>query len=150
MTADTIAQFLTDDHRACDGQLAAVEAHVQQKRWAEAAAAWTTFEQALRCHFAREEQVLFPAFEQTTGQRGGPTTVMRMEHEQMRALLGPLGTAVRGQQARAFLDAAESLLLLIQQHNMKEEQILYPMCDRFLADGAGMRQKLAALRPDQG
>ncbi|TRZ68118.1 MAG: hemerythrin domain-containing protein, partial [Rhodocyclaceae bacterium] len=28
---------------------------------------------------------------------------------------------------------AETLLILMQQHNMKEENILYPMCDQALA-----------------
>ena len=34
---------------------------------------------------------------------------------------------------RTDLDA-ETLLIMTQQHNMKEENILYPMCDQHLAD----------------
>lgn len=31
-------------------------------------------------------------------------------------------------------DAAETLLFLMQQHNSKEETVLYPMADRMLSD----------------
>lgn len=149
MTAASISQFLTDDHRGCDEHFAEVETLVQKKDWAGAAAAFATADARLRCHLDREEQILFPAFEQVTGMRSGPTAVMRMEHEQMRALLGPLGTAVRDRDGTRCLDFVESLLLLIQQHNMKEEQVLYPMCDQVLRDGAGMMQKLGQLQPDR-
>jgi iron-sulfur cluster repair protein YtfE (RIC family) len=29
---------------------------------------------------------------------------------------------------------AETLLIMMHQHNMKEENVLYPMCDRHLKD----------------
>ena len=32
----------------------------------------------------------------------------------------------------AFLSLAESMMILLQQHNMKEEQMLYAMCDAVL------------------
>ena len=32
----------------------------------------------------------------------------------------------------AYLSLAESMMILLQQHNMKEEQMLYAMCDRML------------------
>lgn len=150
MDQHELAAFLTSDHRHCDEHLATVEAHVQGRRWADAAAAWTAFERATRCHLAREEEILFPAFEQQTGHRGGPTMVMRMEHEQMRSLLGPLAAAVAQRDERRFLDLSETLMLLIQQHNMKEEQMLYPMCDQVLTDKAALCQRFAALKADQG
>ncbi|MBZ0152981.1 MAG: hemerythrin domain-containing protein [Planctomycetes bacterium] len=150
MASQAIVSFLTADHRHCDEQLATFEALVQQRNWPAAAAAWRSFELATRCHFDREEQVLFPAFERATGHAGGPTMVMRMEHEQMRALLGPLATAVAAHDEHRCLDLSESLMLLIQQHNMKEEQVLYPMCDQVLGEPAAMCRQLEALRPDRG
>lgn len=150
MVPPAIASFLTADHRHCDEQLADVEALVQQRAWPAAEAVWRRFEQATRCHFDREEQVLFPAFERATGHAGGPTMVMRMEHEQMRALLGPLATAIAAHDTRRCLDLSESLMLLIQQHNMKEEQVLYPMCDQVLAEPAAVCRELEALQPDRG
>jgi hypothetical protein len=58
---------------------------------------------------------------------------MRLEHEQMRQLLGPLQHAAGGRDEAEYLAVSETLLLLMQQHNTKEEGILYPMADRILA-----------------
>jgi hemerythrin-like domain-containing protein len=146
----SIAAFMTEDHRACDSQIASVEACVQQQQWADAAVAWRKFEQAMRCHFTREEQLLFPAFENATGNRQGPTAVMRMEHEQMRAMFATIDDAVRMQDKKRCLGMSDTLMVLMQQHNMKEEQILYPMCDRMVPEGGAMVAKLEALQPDQG
>jgi iron-sulfur cluster repair protein YtfE (RIC family) len=46
----------------------------------------------------------------------------------------------------------ETLLIMMQQHNMKEEHVLYPMCDQHLADLADvllpkLRQQLDVSRP---
>lgn len=131
----TLAAILTHDHRRCDECLATLEGSVQGGRWAEAQGAGDLFARALRAHLQAEEQVLFPAFERATGQRGGPTMMMRMEHDQMRGLLDALDAALRTKDAGTCMDLSDTLMVLIQQHNMKEEQVLYPMCDQVLAAG---------------
>jgi hemerythrin-like domain-containing protein len=88
----------------------------------------------MRRHFAREESVLFPAFEARTGMSGGPTFVMRAEHQQMNGLLGEMNSALSQRDAKTYLGLSETLLMLMRQHNMKEENILYPMSDQALAD----------------
>jgi iron-sulfur cluster repair protein YtfE (RIC family) len=45
-------------------------------------------------HFQKEEEVLFPAFEQSTGNTMGPTRVMRLEHQQMREALAEMAGAL--------------------------------------------------------
>jgi hemerythrin-like domain-containing protein len=95
---------------------------------------------------------LFPAFEAASGMAGGPTQVMRHEHAQMRDLLEQMRGALARRAADTFAGAAETLLILMQQHNMKEENILYPMCNNSLAsqaEGLGglLRGKLAAAWP---
>ena len=145
----TISAFMTDDHRACDERLADVETQVGAGRWPAAQAAWRDFERAIRCHFAREEELLFPAFERATGQAGGPTMVMRMEHDQMRALFAQLETALGGADRDRFLGLSETLMVLMQQHNMKEEQILYPMSERVVAGAERLLDQIVAREPDQ-
>lgn len=130
----TIVDFMTADHRSCDKEFAAVEAAVSDARWDAASEGWAAFVASLERHFTREEKVLFPAFEEATGNTAGPTQMMRMEHEQMRELCSQLADAVARRDGEGFLGRSETLMVLIQQHNMKEEQILYPMCDRTLAD----------------
>jgi hemerythrin-like domain-containing protein len=86
----------------------------------------------MQAHFQAEEEVLFPAFEAATGMRAGPTQMMRYEHEQMRSLLEQWVTGCAAQDEEGCAGVAETLLMLMQQHNMKEENILYPMCDQAL------------------
>ena len=78
--------------------------------------------------------MLFPTFEEVTGMREGPTQMMRQEHEQMRELISRLGKAVESKDKDTYIAVAEPLMILMQQHNMKEEQMLYAMCDRSIPD----------------
>jgi len=125
-------QVMPDHHKHCDDLFVAAEEAVQRSDWAAANPAFQRFEAQMNAHFGAEENLLFPAFESATGMTQGPTQMMRMEHEQMRSLLADLGEACRTRDAEAYGGAAETLLMLMQQHNMKEENILYPMCDRSL------------------
>ena len=126
-------QPLHRHHKHCDELFAAAEDFAHRKDWAACAGAGARFLAELEAHFATEEQVLFPAFEAATGMSGGPTQVMRLEHVQMRELMSQLGAAIAKQDRNAFAGVADTLLILMQQHNMKEENILYPMCDSSLA-----------------
>jgi hemerythrin-like domain-containing protein len=125
-------QILPDHHRHCDDLFVAAEEAVQRGDWAAAAPAFARFNGQMQAHFAAEEDLLFPAFEAATGMSAGPTQMMRHEHEQMRALLGQLEAACAARDGEGYAGAAETLLMLMQQHNMKEENILYPMCDQAL------------------
>jgi hemerythrin-like domain-containing protein len=84
-------------------------------------------------HFAMEEEVMFPAFETRTGMKQGPTSVMRSEHRQMTDLFDSMAGAIASKDTNAYLGDADTLLIIMQQHNVKEEQMLYPMADRSLA-----------------
>jgi len=130
----SIVDFMTQDHRHCDDSYAAAEEKVAAGRWDEAGQSWTRFRDALETHLKREEDFLFPAFEAQTGNSQGPTAVMRIEHEQMRSLVSEMDEAIVARDADTFLGLAETLMILTQQHNMKEEQILYPMSDQVLGD----------------
>ncbi|MQY50965.1 hemerythrin domain-containing protein [Rhodocyclus gracilis] len=139
-----IRDFLTGDHRHCDALFAAVEAALADEDKARAAAAFSAFNEAILAHFAAEESLLFPAFEAATGMCEGPTAVMRGEHRQMRDLLASAAAALAAGNSDDYLGDAETLLILMQQHNVKEESILYPMCDRQL--GVGGETLVGALR----
>ena len=125
----TIAELMTHDHRACDHDFARAETLAAKADWSGAAEALDAFARALNAHFDAEEQHLFPAFEAATGMTHGPTHVMRAEHRDMRDALERLQAALRAQDGDDFAGEAETLLIMMQQHNMKEENILYPMCD---------------------
>jgi len=125
----SLTTLLSHHHAHCDEAFAALENWVGKADWARADAAFAELSAELEAHFTSEEDGLFPAFERSTGMSAGPTQVMRGEHRQMRQLLDDMRQALGGREAGGFAGAAETLLVLMQQHNMKEENILYPMCD---------------------
>jgi hemerythrin-like domain-containing protein len=129
----TILDFLASDHHACDDVFAEAEAAVGEANWSEARSLFERFELAMAHHFAMEEEVLFPAFETRTGMVSGPTEVMRMEHAQMRELIQEMARAAAAGDRDGYLGLSETLNMLMQQHNVKEENMLYPMSDQVLA-----------------
>ncbi len=133
----TIKTFLLDDHRHCDDLFAAVEQALARLDWERAATAFASLHSAMEQHFVAEETILFPAFEAKTGMSRGPTEVMRVEHAQMRELLAAAQQSLQARDADDYAGNAETLLIMMQQHNMKEEHVLYPMCDDHLADQSG-------------
>ncbi|RKT44873.1 hemerythrin domain-containing protein [Thiocapsa rosea] len=131
---DSIATYMTDDHQRCDHLLAACERAISNGNWTRLAEQATEFSKALIDHFDMEEQILFPELVAVSPWASGPTGMMTMEHGQMRSLVEEFSEAVGAQDADACLGILETLHLLIQQHNSKEEGILYPMAEENLAD----------------
>jgi hemerythrin-like domain-containing protein len=133
----TISDFLGSDHERCDDLFAQVDLTVTQANWDAAEAAFQRFVLATERHFKMEEEVLFPAFEQTTGNSNsysaGPTSVMRMEHRQLRVLVRFLSEALARQDGEEFFGHADTLRIMLHQHNQKEENVLYLMTDRVLS-----------------
>ena len=127
-----IVDFFTEDHGSCDRLYAALEEALADEDGPSPEPALVQFERALDRHLAMEEGVLFPALEEATGQRGGPTAVMRMEHAEMRRLLAQVSGALSRGDRGAAQDAGDTLMMVIQQHNVKEEGMLYPMAEAAL------------------
>lgn len=131
-----ITHYLTADHTHCDDLFAEAENAVASADWQSGQTHFQAFSAATLRHFKREESVLFPAFEARTGMSHGPTAVMRGEHVEMRETLQAMDQALAKHDTDAYLGLAETLLMLMRQHNLKEEQILYPMADQALAGSA--------------
>ncbi|MDR2239257.1 MAG: hemerythrin domain-containing protein [Zoogloeaceae bacterium] len=139
-----ITQALNNHHKLCDDNFADAEEAAHKGDWTACAATYGKFRDAMLTHFGVEEDILFPAFESNTGMTGGPTQVMRGEHVQMRDLLQQMDAALGRKDADGFGGAAETLLVMMQQHNMKEENILYPMCDQALGEDGELASRIAA------
>jgi len=128
----TINQFMTADHRDCDEQFAQLENIVDQGNFEEAKSMFDGFHSHMIKHFDMEEKVMFPQFQSCEGGHCDPTPVMLMEHTQMRNIFGEMKAALDANNKERFLGQSETLLFTMQQHNMKEEQMMYNMADQAL------------------
>lgn len=138
MQMERISELLRRVHRQCDEQFSLAENAAGKGKIPECAQHFVAFRDAMVTHLSVEEELLFPAFERRTGVDSGPTRVMRAEHHQMRALMAEMARAADNGERDRFLDLAEMLVIFLQQHNMKEENVLYPMLDEVLQADAGI------------
>ena len=138
----SIPDYMTVKHRECDDVFAEAESAVAKSDWPLADVKWQLFTTELDLHLEAEETILFPQFEQATGITAGPTQVMLSEHEQMRALVQDINKALSTQDKDAFLGLSETLMVLMQQHNMKEEMMLYPMSQQHIPIELGVLSQL--------
>ncbi len=125
-----ISNYMKTEHRECDELFTTAEKSVLDGNFEQAEKEFILFADDTLRHFKKEEESLFPTFEQITGNTEGPTRVMRHEHEQVRGLIGKMAESIENKDSDAYLSLADSMMILLQQHNMKEEQMLYAMCDR--------------------
>lgn len=131
MSAPSINDFLTEDHDRLDGLLESFQ-ECRTKDSAEAKDFLTQFTVGLQRHLRWEESILFPLFEQKTGQ-SGLTNTLRGEHEEIREWLAALNQKV--EQNDADCDHAEKMLVEeLGGHNAREEYALYPELDKLLTE----------------
>lgn len=131
MPVPSINEFLTEDHGRLDELLEGVQEwrpkdHVKAKEFLLA------FGSALRRHLRWEETILFPLFEQKTGQTGLPHTLLG-EHQEIREWLEALTRKLEQNDA----DSGYEEKMLVEElggHNAREEYALYPELDRLLTD----------------
>ncbi|QFR49851.1 hemerythrin domain-containing protein [Sulfurimonas lithotrophica] len=131
----SIKEYLTNDHRRCDDIFASMEEKANESLSA-AKDITQEFIDATERHFQMEERVMFAEFEQKTGMTQGPTAMMRQEHTQMRSLMQQMIDAIEADDKDKFFGLTETLMILLQQHNMKEEQMLYTMAQQHLSADA--------------
>ena len=135
MTYSLVTQFKAE-HRHCNALFLYAERLAAAAQWEQAQRALDEFLRALEAHLLAEEEVLFTALEAWYGGPVLPAQAMRREHAEMRALLRELKEAACACDADDFDGLAETLLILMQQHDAKEERVLYPMAERMLADAS--------------
>jgi hemerythrin-like domain-containing protein len=127
----SIKEYLSADHSRCDELFANMEDAVA-KDINSAMEVYEEFAKNTERHFQMEERIMFLEFERKTGMTQGPTAMMRQEHTQMRVLLQDMKIAIESKNKDKFFGNSETLMILMQQHNMKEEQMLYTMAQQHL------------------
>lgn len=130
----TVNDALSWDHDRLDGLDAAVFAARKVGDFARASGLFSNFAFGLRRHIRFEEELLFPEFEAKAGlpSENGPTAVMRDEHRDILGILSRMESAVGEDSPRAE-SLRHALVGVLGNHNLKEENIVYPMTDRALS-----------------
>ncbi len=141
-----IKEYMTHDHRECDNLYAPLEEAMGEENWQKALKLYMPFKNAMLKHFAMEEEVLFPKMEEFMGGGEGPIHVMKMEHSQIRSVIEQLGEAINDKNKQKALGLGETFMILTQQHNMKEEQVLYTMAEQLPFDKEEILEKMKEVK----
>lgn len=100
----------------------------------KARALFGEFKTGLQRHIVWEEDILFPVFEERAGMYdSGPTAVMRIEHRQIKGFLEDIHDQLQNEKSQTE-DLETGLFAILESHNRKEEQILYPWIDNYVDD----------------
>lgn len=141
-----IKEYMTNDHRECDNLYAPLEDAISRGDWDEALSLYMPFKEAMLRHFAMEEEVLFPEMEKFMGGGEGPIHVMKMEHSQIRSIIEQMGEAINDKNSHKALGLGETFMILTQQHNMKEEQVLYTMAEQLPFEKGEILEKMKEVK----
>ncbi len=126
----SIVGYMSFDHKRCDELYAEAEAAWNEGDSATATELLKSFDLGMKRHLGEEENILFPSFTAATGMEGGPVQVMLMEHDQMRGVLTQMQEAIDADDLDTAFANGDTMVILMQQHNVKEEGILYPMLEQ--------------------
>lgn len=98
------------------------------------------FVSELEPHSEREEGILFEMVAAYIGRENGPIVVMEYEHDQAKNHLrqfllvaNQVGPTTDIAKIRAIADHAAKAYLILSEHFMKEENILFPLAEQFLS-----------------
>jgi iron-sulfur cluster repair protein YtfE (RIC family) len=131
----TVMAYLAWDHDRLDELLKHAMHAATRHNWPECRRALESFRHGLFRHILIEDDILFPVFESKTGMRDvGPTAVMRAEHLEIKQAVEEMMAASRAENLEALERWHANLLGVLVEHNMKEEQVLYPTMDHLLPD----------------
>lgn len=143
-----ITKVLMEEHQLILRMIALLEANAQRAERAEFHD-WDFFAAAIdfirtfadRYHHAKEEEVLFTALvDNGMPEKRSPIEAMHIEHEQGRAHVRGMETALTHIQAGhleqipTLVSHARGYAELLRQHIAKEDTILYPLAERVLPE----------------
>jgi hemerythrin superfamily protein len=132
MPERTISTMFDEDHERLDALFKSFQT-LKRTDFPKAKSAFLEFKAGLQRHVVWEEDVLFPLWERKSGMTGGgPTIVMRSEHREIGEWLEAIHRKILAQNPETEREE-ETLLDLLDRHNMSEEEVLYPEMDRMIS-----------------
>lgn len=133
MRTNRIKDHMIRDHDQLNRALEEFQ-QIKNKDPAEAWELFLEFKIGLLRHIAWEEEILFPLIEcRTDMHMPGPTALVRIQHQQIKALLEQItDQIIRREESTENLE--KSLIDLLTIHSEEEEKILYPWIEMTLTE----------------
>jgi hemerythrin-like domain-containing protein len=138
---------LMDVHAGLDETFAVHRDHVVGLEFAKALEVLESFERDLRAHMDIEERFVLPLYSARVGKvTGGDPEFFTLEHRNILRNLETAKDALRRlaadpgagrRQAHEFLDQEWMLRHLIEHHDLRERNTLYPLLDQALSAEEG-------------
>lgn len=135
----TITECLKADHLRLDRLLDETFETVARGDLRGARVRFPEFARHLRDHMRFEEEFMFPIVERTICAAEGPICVMRRDHREIEDRLAGMQAALYLGDLAALRAEHEALVMTLENHNGREERVLYPAIDRVLDDAARAR-----------
>lgn len=133
MSNEKISVTFEQDHDRLDALFNTFQ-QLKRTDFAKAKDAFVEFKYGPQRHIVWEEDVLFPKWEEKSGMaEGGPTQVMRTEHQMIGQCLEAIHDKVQQQNPESDREE-QRLVEILTSHNMKEERILYPSIDQVISE----------------
>lgn len=126
----SISDFFEKDHDRID-VLFRDYLKLKHLNFAEAKKNFVAFKHGLEKHIAREKDILFPVFQRKTGITEGPILVLEEEHRQILRMLQQINLRIQKNDVSSNR-TEHDLIVILGQHNVKEENVLYPVLDHLL------------------
>ena len=101
------------------------------------------------CHHGKEEELLFPAMHAAgMATHAGPIAIMLAEHEKGRVFVRGMSKALTEMQNNLtgkadFIQNATGYIVLLRNHILKENNILFQMAEQMLSEAEHTRLKVA-------
>lgn len=128
----SVAAAFTREHHQIDEGIERFLADTAERDPARRARPLLSAMEALRRHIYLEEEVVFPRL--PPGPLMMPLMVMRREHGELWTRMDALAEILEDDSsASGIVDACTELLSLLEDHNRKEEPIIYPHLDTDLS-----------------
>lgn len=132
----TITDCLKADHHRLDQLLEETLAALERGDVEQLRVRFPEYARHLRDHMRFEEEFMFPVVERMLCNAEGPVCVMRRDHQELNDRLVGMSAALYLGALPAFREELLALTLSLENHNGREERVLYPAIDRLLDDAA--------------
>ena len=129
VSAFSVGSALEHDHHAIDGEFERFMEGLERGEWLREA--FERGAEGLRHHIFVEEEVFFPFLR--VGGLVAPVFVMLREHAEIWRALETVEDAM-GQDRERAREGMATLASALEQHNLKEEQVLYPRAVTLLSE----------------